>query len=554
MKSIKVATDRVHADVEFNVLKTSVLTQGTKATIKYRNLIGERYIALTQDVGSATPLKDGATIGLDHTQSALDLTVLFNGFKPLFAALSPKDVNELSSNIISVLQGEGGNINSLLSKTASLTSTLADRDEVIGRTIANLNTVLGTVDAHDAALKQLIDQLQRFISGLAADRDHDRCLADQHQLADGRDGRPAQGHPSRRSRRTSATCAALATNLNKPSNTATFEKFLSNSPGKINTITRTATYGSWFNFYMCDFSGTIVAAVAGPGCPGRQDPGRQARRPVRSEVLMSIPFRERNPVPIGAIGLLSIALVLFLAFNVQSIPLIGGGDHYRAAFSEAGGLIKGDDVRIAGVKVGKVNKVDLAGNRVLVDFKVTEPAAFGTQTGASRADEDPAGVEVPRARAAGGGQLKEGSEIPLERTVSSYDIVNAFTDLATTSEQIDTDELAKSLTTLATEFKDSPPDVKAALDGLSRLSTPSPSRDGELKRLLASANSVSRHHRRAQQGRRVDHQERRPAAGRAQRPPRRHPHPVHQHLGDGPADHRSGARQPRRAQARPSTS
>ena len=71
---------------------------------------------------------------------------------------------------------------------------------------------------------------------------------------------------------------------------------------------------------------------------------------------MSIPFRERNPVPIGAVGLLVIALLLFLAFNIQSIPLIGGGDHYRAAFSEAGGLIKGDDVRIAGVKVGKVEE------------------------------------------------------------------------------------------------------------------------------------------------------------------------------------------------------
>jgi phospholipid/cholesterol/gamma-HCH transport system substrate-binding protein len=152
---IKVARDRVHADVELKVLKTSVLTQGTKATIKYRNLVGERYVALTQEAGGALPLKDGATIGLDHTQSALDLTVLFNGFKPLFAALSPKDVNELSGNIISVLQGEGGNINSLLAKTASLTSTLADRDEVIGRTISNLNTVLGTVDEHDAAPQEV---------------------------------------------------------------------------------------------------------------------------------------------------------------------------------------------------------------------------------------------------------------------------------------------------------------------------------------------------------------------------------------------------------------
>lgn len=206
---------------------------------------------------------------------------------------------------------------------------------------------------------------------------------------------------------------------------------------------------------------------------------------------MSTPFRERNPVPIGAAGLASIALVLFLAFNVQSIPFIGGGVHYRAAFSEAGGLIKGDDVRIAGVKVGKVEKVDLAGNRVIVDFKVTEPAAFGTRTGASVRMRTLLGSKFLALEPAGGGQLKEDSEIPLERTVSSYDIVNAFTDLATTSEEINTDMLAKSLTTLATGFKDSPPDVKAALDGLSRLSNTIASRDDELKRLLASANSVS---------------------------------------------------------------
>ena len=271
VRSIKVASDRVHADVEFNVLKTSVLTQGTKATIKYRNLIGERYIALTQDVGSATPLKDGATIGLDHTQSALDLTVLFNGFKPLFAALSPKDVNELSGNIISVLQGEGGNINSLLSKTASLTSTLADRDVVIGRTISNLNAVLGTVDAHDSALKQLIDQLQRFISGLAADRTTiGASLTNINSLTAETADLLKVTRPAIKA--DISNLRGLATNLNKPSNTAVFEKFLSTSPGKINTITRTATYGSWFNFYMCDFSGTIVVPSPTKGAPAIKIP------------------------------------------------------------------------------------------------------------------------------------------------------------------------------------------------------------------------------------------------------------------------------------------
>jgi len=267
---IKVARDRVHADVKFKVLKTSVLTQGTTATIKYRNLVGERYIALTQEVGAATPLRDGATIGLAHTLSALDLTVLFNGFKPLFAALSPKDVNELSGNIISVLQGEGGNINSLLAKTASLTSTLADRDEVIGRTISNLNTVLGTVDEHDAALKQLIDQLQRFVSGLAADRETiGASLTNINSLTAQTADLLQVTRPSIKT--DISNLRQLGASLNKPSNTATFEKFLSTSPGKISTITRTATYGSWFNFYLCDFSGTIKLPAGPPvklGKPG----------------------------------------------------------------------------------------------------------------------------------------------------------------------------------------------------------------------------------------------------------------------------------------------
>jgi phospholipid/cholesterol/gamma-HCH transport system substrate-binding protein len=264
---IGIAKDRVHAEVEFDVLKTSVLTQGTRATIKYRNLVGERYIALTQSVGGAAPLKDGATLGLDKTQSALDLTVLFNGFKPLFAALSPKDVNELSANIISVLQGEGGTVNSLLAKTASLTSTLADRDEVIGRTIGNLNAVLATVDEHDAALKELLDQLQRFVSGLAADR-----KAIGGSLTNINDLTAETADLLKVTRPSIAADVkqlhALAKNLNEPANTAAVEKFLRNSPGKINTITRTATYGSWFNFYMCDFSGTIVVPSLVKGTPG----------------------------------------------------------------------------------------------------------------------------------------------------------------------------------------------------------------------------------------------------------------------------------------------
>jgi phospholipid/cholesterol/gamma-HCH transport system substrate-binding protein len=262
---VSVHHDRTHAVVEFTVAKSSVLTHGTRATIKYRNLVGERYLSLAQGVGDSSALRDGATIGLDHTQSALDLTVLFNGFKPLFAALSPKDVNELSGQIISVLQGEGGNINSLLAKTASLTSTLADRDAVIGRTIDNLNTVLSTVDEHDVALKQLIDQLQRFVSGLAEDRKTIGASLDNINSLTAETAdllkvtRPGIKDDIANLRR-------LSTTLNKPKNTAAFETFMSTSPGKIAQITRTATYGSWFNFYLCRFDGTVQLPT-GPVAP-----------------------------------------------------------------------------------------------------------------------------------------------------------------------------------------------------------------------------------------------------------------------------------------------
>lgn len=206
---------------------------------------------------------------------------------------------------------------------------------------------------------------------------------------------------------------------------------------------------------------------------------------------MSIPFRERNPVPIGAIGIGLIGLLLFGAFNAQRLPLIGSGDSYRAAFTEAGGIRKDDDVRIAGVKVGKVTGIELEGSHVRVDFSVTGDAAFGPQTGASIRMKTLLGQKYIALQPKGAGQMPPDSEIPLGRTVASYDIVDAFSDLTTTTERIDTGQLAASLDVMATEFRDSPEHVKSALSGLSRLSKTIASRDEELRTLLARANGVS---------------------------------------------------------------
>jgi phospholipid/cholesterol/gamma-HCH transport system substrate-binding protein len=204
-----------------------------------------------------------------------------------------------------------------------------------------------------------------------------------------------------------------------------------------------------------------------------------------------IPFRERNPVPIGIAGLVVIAVLLVLAFNASNLPLIGGGTAYSAAFSEAGGIKDGDDVRIAGVKVGEVTAVDLEDQHVRVDFKITDDVGFGPLTSASVRMKTILGQKYLALAPAGAGQLEAGAEIPLDRTTSSYDVINAFQDLTTTTERIDTKQLAESLDVIATEFKDTPESVRGSLDGLSRLSRTVASRDEQLSRLLARANSVT---------------------------------------------------------------
>ncbi|WP_459184975.1 MCE family protein [Streptomyces sp.] len=203
------------------------------------------------------------------------------------------------------------------------------------------------------------------------------------------------------------------------------------------------------------------------------------------------PFRDRNPVVIGAVGLSVIALLVVAAFNVQDLPLIGSGERYSAAFSEAGGLKPGDEVRIAGVKAGKVDAVELDGDHVKVTFRVKGDQHLGTTTGASIRIKTILGAKYLALEPKGPGQLAPGSEIPRSRTVSAYDVVAAFSDLTTTSEKIDTDQLATALDTISGTFKDSPAEVKASITGLSRLSRTVASRDQALRQLLDHANGVT---------------------------------------------------------------
>jgi phospholipid/cholesterol/gamma-HCH transport system substrate-binding protein len=206
---------------------------------------------------------------------------------------------------------------------------------------------------------------------------------------------------------------------------------------------------------------------------------------------MAVPFRERNPVVIGAISLAVIAALMLAAFKADSLPLVGGGTSYSAAFTEAGGLKANDEVRIAGVRVGKVNAVELEGSHVRVDFKVDEGAHFGTSTGAAIKVKTLLGAMYLGLEPAGPGQLEKDAEIPVDRTASPYDVVQAFSGLADTAEGLDKKELTRSLETLGALTQNTPKEFKSALGGLSALSTTIAARDQQLGTLLRNTKRVA---------------------------------------------------------------
>jgi phospholipid/cholesterol/gamma-HCH transport system substrate-binding protein len=253
---------RTEALVTFSVDATEQLTRGTHAAIRYRNLVGERYLALTPGAGGSQVLPDGATIPLSRTTPALNLTVLFDGFKPLFTALNPDDVNKLAYEIVRVFQGEGGTLQTLLANTASLTNTLADRDQVIGSLITNLNSVMATVAKRDGELSDLLVRLQEFVSGLSQDRHAilgslnsvSQLAVQTSDLVTGiRPGLTTDVHQLRK----------VAGNLD--ANKAEINRALQVLPIKLTKVGRTAIYGSFFNFYLCNFEGRV--RVAGQSVP-----------------------------------------------------------------------------------------------------------------------------------------------------------------------------------------------------------------------------------------------------------------------------------------------
>lgn len=162
--------DNTTAVVEFEAADSVVLTEGTKAVVRYQNLTGERYLALQEGTGGVKVLPPGATIPIARTAGALDLDALIGGFKPLFRALNPDQINALSGQLVRALQGEGPSISAFLAQTATFTNTLADRDELIGQVITNLNDVLGSVSQQSKQVDSAVTSLTQLVDTLSAKR------------------------------------------------------------------------------------------------------------------------------------------------------------------------------------------------------------------------------------------------------------------------------------------------------------------------------------------------------------------------------------------------
>ena len=245
------------AEVHFSVERDLQLFQGTTASIRYLNLIGDRYMELKRGDNDQR-LPAGSTIPMERTEPALDLDALVGGFRPLFRALDPNQVNALSGQLISAFQGQGATIGSFLTQTAALTSTLADRDQLIGEVIVNLNTVLGSLGDQSDQFAKGVDSLADLIKGLEARKtDIANGLAYTNAAAGSIADLLSQARPPFQKVITETDRAAGIVVADHDY----FDNLVNTLPDAYQALARQGIYGDYFSFYLCD----IVLKLNGKG-------------------------------------------------------------------------------------------------------------------------------------------------------------------------------------------------------------------------------------------------------------------------------------------------
>ncbi|UPK75867.1 MCE family protein [Nocardioidaceae bacterium SCSIO 66511] len=288
VESVELGDDNQSSIVTMAVNKNTTLPQSTEATIKYRDLIGQRYISLERgSKGSDSAMESGDMIPLSQTTEALDLSALFNGFKPLFQGLSPEDTNKLASELVQVLQGESGTIETLLSRTASVSQTFANRDKLIGSVITNFNDLLDTLNNRDEELDDTIVTLQRFMSGLNNDRGAitnaldsiDDLTTETASLVT--DVRPALTTDIKQLRE-------LSTRLDRPVMRKELNEIIKILPIKATKLGLAGDFGPLGGVVPCELSSDINI----PALPGV--PGYEKAQSIYSGVVVNNPYYEKR--------------------------------------------------------------------------------------------------------------------------------------------------------------------------------------------------------------------------------------------------------------------
>lgn len=247
---VNLRTDNT-VDISFDVDRDSVLTTGTKAAVRYLNLVGDRYLDLVDGPGSTRVMPSGTVIPIERTQPALDLDLLLGGLKPVIQGLNPQDVNALTSSLLQILQGQGGTIESLLDRTSSFSNSLADNDQVVEQLIDNLHNVADTLAKNGGQFSGAIDRLQQLVSGIAQDRDPIGTAIDSldngtASIAD------LLTHSRSPLAATVDQLGRLAPLLDQDKER--LDEALQKAPENYRKLVRVGSYGAFFNYYVCGVS------------------------------------------------------------------------------------------------------------------------------------------------------------------------------------------------------------------------------------------------------------------------------------------------------------
>ncbi|MFW0788576.1 MCE family protein [Gordonia sp. CPCC 205333] len=237
------------AKVDFSVDEDYPLPSSVRALIRYENLTGDRYVELQRGVGEVnSTISPGSQIPISQTEPALDLDKLLGGFKPLFRTLNPAEVNELSESLIQVFQGQGPALTQLLKSTSQFTNSLADRDQLIGQVIDNLNKTLGTLDADQQGFSTDLDRLHQLVDGLAADRmTIGQSLSSTSALTNDLAGLLTDTRPQLQSLVTDT--GRLADEMNKGEGYV--REVLPRLPNDFKMLSNLGSYGAWLQIWLC---------------------------------------------------------------------------------------------------------------------------------------------------------------------------------------------------------------------------------------------------------------------------------------------------------------